>query len=805
MRSAISHSLSRWWESLQRRWRRSPRGIKLVVLALVFLLTVRSLPYLAPIRLADLAQESQALDFRDRQGLPLGTVLSRDQSHTITIPLAQVSPQFIQAIIGAEDARFYQHGAVDGQAIARAILEAIQARQIVSGGSTITMQLARLIDPGSRSLLAKAQEIWTAWRLAAGLSKDEILQTYINRLPMGSNIYGVEAAARIYFGVSAHDLSFAQATLLAAIPNDPNRLDPYRHRTALDRRQVYVLNQLVKHHQLSTIQADQIRKETVVFQPRSRGIVAAPHFLFWLADHLPKSTPLSATPIQTTLDRPLQTFVETQVQQVLGSLSSQNVHHAAALVLDNHTGAVLAYVGSPDYFAADSAAADSAAADSATLGPPQDQARNDGVQALRQPGSTLKPFLYQLALEQRTIRPNTILADVPTRYAIPGAKLYNPTDYSEQFQGPVRVRIALANSLNVPAVRVLEKVTVPVFLDRLHHLGFSHLTQPPDYYGLGLTLGSGEVSLWELARAYLSLATHDTITDLTVMQADTVSVQSTKRNSPSPIAALITDMLSDRHARAHSFGVDSLLSLPFPAAVKTGTSSDFRDTWTVGFTQDYTVAVWVGNFDGSPMQKVSGVTGAAPLWNRILLHLHERQEPLPFVPPVGWIQRPICAISGARPGAGCPAIAQEYFDPQDLPDYATQSDPWFPKGKLQWPPDYTEWLAMQPQQIPGNMGSDRIVSPRAGDVFLIDGDVMSSQTLEFKLAADSVKPLQWRLNGQVLATQTAQSLFWTAKPGNWTLQVGSEQDVQHQVQFEVQVAAMKSSRRGFSLGDQKQR
>jgi penicillin-binding protein 1C len=796
MNLSPSQSQHRFWDALKRRWRKSPKGVKRVAIALVLLLTLRSLPYLAPIRLADLAQESQALDFRDRQGLPLGTVLSRDQSHTITVPLAQVSPQFVQAIIAAEDARFYQHGAVDGQAIGRAVLEAVQARQIVSGGSTITMQLARLIDPGSRSLLSKVQEIWTAWRLAAGLSKDEILQTYMNRLPMGSNIYGIEAAARIYFGVPARDLSFAQATLLAAIPNDPNRLDPYRHRAALNQRQAYVVNQLVKHRHLNAAQAAQILKETVAFQPRSQGIIAAPHFLFWLADHLPKSPTPRPNPIQTTLDRPLQTFVETQVQQVIDTLSSQNVHHAAALVLDNHTGAVLAYVGSPNYFVEDQTAEDAT----------HDQARNDGVQALRQPGSTLKPFLYQLALEQRTIRPNTILADVPTRYAIPGAKLYNPADYSEQFQGPVRVRLALANSLNVPAVRVLEKVTVPVFLDRLHHLGFSHLTHPPDHYGLGLTLGSGEVSLWELARAYLTLATHGDITELKVMQADATPVKSSAPNPPSPVAALITDMLSDRHARAHSFGIDSLLSLPFPAAVKTGTSSDFRDTWTVGFTRDYTVAVWVGNFDGAPMHKVSGVTGAAPLWNRILLHLHERQEPKAFDPPNGWVQRPICALSGARPGPGCPAIAQEYFDSQDLPDYATQSDPWFPKGKLQWPPDYTEWLAMQPMQMASGTGSDRIVSPRTGDVFLIDGNAATPQKLEFKLATGSVKPLEWKLNGQVLATQTAHSLFWTAQPGNWTLQVRSLQGktVNHQVQFEVQAAAMKSARRGFSLGDRSQ-
>jgi penicillin-binding protein 1C len=314
---------------------------------------------------------------------------------------------------------------------------------------------------------------------------------------------------------------------------------------------------------------------------------------------------------------------------VVYSLNSHNVHQAAALVLDNSTGEVLAYVGSTDYFS--------------------DRAfgRNDGVQALRQPGSTLKPFLYQLALENKVIRPNTVLADVPAHYAIPGAKLYSPRDYTETFYGPARVRIALANSLNIPAVKVLEKVGVGSFLTRLRELGFEHLTQPPEYYGLGLTLGSGEVSLWELARAYRIMAQAGKITPLVTQvsqKPDSLPKASVSlQNAPS--WQLITNMLSDRYARAKAFGVDSILNLPFETAVKTGTSSNFRDTWTVGFSRDYTVATWIGNFDGEPMRQVSGVTGAAPLWNRIFLHLHEQNFPQPLTLPEKLVKRPICALS----------------------------------------------------------------------------------------------------------------------------------------------------------------
>ncbi|HLO84080.1 MAG TPA: penicillin-binding protein 1C, partial [Nostocaceae cyanobacterium] len=552
---------------------------KFILAVLLICLIVRLLPYFAPIRAVDIAQTQLAMQFTDRNGLPLGTLLTRDQEHTAIVPLNQVSPLFIQAILAAEDSSFYQHGALDIKAIFRAIREAIYAKKIVSGASTITMQLARMLEPSPRNLSGKSQEIWLSWRLVAGMNKNEILAAYINRLPMGGNIYGVEAAAQTYFSISASELNLAQASLLAAIPNNPTYFNPFHHWERLKQRQKYVLRRLVEDGYIKNQVAERIYQEKVVFQPRPKGIIAAPHFLFWLAQETPPhqggEKQVISSPIRTTIDRPLQQFVEAQVQQVVSTLSKHNVHGAAALVIDNHSGEVLAYVGSPDYF------------NEVKLG------RNDGVQALRQPGSTLKPFVYELALEKKVIRPNTILADVPAHYAIPGAKLYSPTDFSKTFLGPVRVRVALANSLNIPAVRVLEKVGVENFLNRLRELGFTHLTQSAEFYGLGLTLGSGEVSLWELARAYLTMArmgeSIDLVTVLGKNSPDVVSPKEGKRE----MWGLIVDILSDRYARAAAFGVDSVLNLPFPAAVKTGTSSNFRDTWTVGFTTDYTVATWV--------------------------------------------------------------------------------------------------------------------------------------------------------------------------------------------------------------------
>jgi penicillin-binding protein 1C len=752
---------------------------KIVFSLLLLGCLIRLAPYFAPIKAKDILQKDRAFEFGDRNGLPLGTILTKDREHTAIVPLQSVSPYFIRAIIAAEDRNFYRHDALDLQAIARSFWQAYQHRRIVSGASTITMQLARMLEPAPRTLPAKIREIWLSWRLTAGMNKDQILEAYFNRLPMGSNIYGVEAASRIYFGIPASELNLAQASILAAIPNNPNHLNPYRDWQNLKTRQKYVLDRLVKDDYISQQQAQQAINEKIALQPRQQGIINAPHFLFWLTKQLPEN---NNNPIRTTIDRPLQQFVETQVKQIVQNLKIQNVHHSAALVINNHTGEVLAYVGSPDYFAGD------------TLG------NNDGVQALRQPGSTLKPFLYQLALEKRLIRPNTILADVPTHYGLPGGKLYSPTDYDETYAGAVLPRIALANSLNVPAIRTLEKVGVSNFLDRLHQLGFEHLKQSPEYYGLGLTLGSGEVSLWELARAYVTLARQGDRIPLVAILSDGEAEGQRGRGAEEKIQgnltalspetwALITDILSDRYARARSFGVDSVLNLPFPTAVKTGTSSNFRDTWTVGYSSDYTVATWVGNFQGQPMQKVSGVMGAAPLWARIMLHLHEHREAKSLPTPDRLVKRPVCALSGLKPTSTCRAIVREYFAPEDLPEYEKITSTNLPR-------EYARWLAKQPQAI-SHSGEFRIISPNSGDRFLLYPH-SERQKLEFKVTTTADTPIEWWLNGQKIATQKSNSLHWKLTPGDWTLEArkGNQSD---RVNFRVDFASMRSTPRGFSI------
>lgn len=748
------------------------RTVRILGAVILLGLTVRSLPYFAPVRVEDIRQTSVAMEFRDRNNLPLGTILSRDQNHTAVVPLTEISPNFIRAIIAAEDKRYYHHGALDAIAIGRSLLEAVQAGEIVSGASTITMQLARMLEPAPRTLPHKFAEIWLSWRLAAGMNRDQILAAYINRLPMGGNLYGVEAASRAYFGLPAADLSLSQASLLAALPNDPTDLDPYHNWTGLKQRQKYVLDRMVEDGYITRQESDRALREPLQIRPRHGEAIAAPHFLFWVANQL-SDADIQTPQIKTTLDRPLQQFVETQVRQITDSLADRNVGQAAAIVIDNNTGEVLAYVGSPDYF------------DWQNLG------SNDGVQTLRQPGSTLKPFLYELAIARRTIHPNTVLADVPTYYAIPGAKLYTPTDYTETFLGPVRVRIALANSLNIPAVRVLEKVGVPEFLHRLNQLGFTHLDREPEFYGLGLTLGSGEVSLWELSRAYLTLANEGK-----PMSLATTITPDLPKNCPgncsqidrSETWKLIVDMLSDSHARAAAFGVDSVLNLPFPVAVKTGTSSDYRDTWTVGFTTDYTVATWVGNFDGKPMQNISGVMGAAPLWNQIMLYLHGTEFPGNFAPPNELTKLPICADTGLKPSSDCESgTVLEYFYPEDIANYHNNS------RRQTLTADYNEWLSRQGRS---HLESPRILFPNADDYFLIDN--RDDSQIEFKVSGVDNQPIIWYLNGEKIGETESRSLFWTPEVGEWTLSVkiGNQTSA---VTFQVSKSEEKPYRRGFSV------
>jgi penicillin-binding protein 1C len=615
-----------------------------------------------------------SLVIQDRHGLALRTTRAEDGSRGGWVPFSEVDPELIQAFVAAEDGRFFEHRGVDVRAVARALRDNLAAGRVVSGASTLTMQTARLLRPTPRSWHGKlAQALW-ALRLEAHLDKATILEQYLNRVPLGQGAVGVEAAARLYFGRSARDLSLGQAALLAGLARAPSRdnplVDPARARERRDR----VLDRMATLGFARPEDVARAREEPVGANAAPASFLA-PHFTTQLllraeADVAPTGT------WRTTLDLALQEELEAEVRHTVARLAERGARHAAAVVLENHTGAILAWVGSPDFFA-------------------DADGQVDMVVSRRQPGSTLKPFLYGLAFD-RGYTAATVLPDVPRTYETTTGP-YRPRNYDRRFRGPVRARVALASSLNVPAVELAHRLGVGAFLATLHDAGFESLDQSADHYGLGLALGNGDVTLLELANAYRGLANGGVWRPVRWLEAvDDAPVPAAaeegRRFLSAGAAALVLDILSDPVARIPGFGVETPLDFPFPAAAKTGTSRHFTDNWAVAVTGGFTVAVWVGDFTGRPMRGVSGISGAGPLLYRAVLRVARRYPPghLPAPEGVGATAVPVCLVSGLRAANGCPSTV-EWFLPGTEP---TRDDDWHRDGRVVLPAEYTEWLAM---------------------------------------------------------------------------------------------------------------
>ncbi|MBU1741359.1 MAG: penicillin-binding protein 1C, partial [Proteobacteria bacterium] len=594
-------------------------GLVLVTAGVWLLAVVRPDPLTAPS-----AGFRPSIMVTDRQGRPLRELLSPSQSRSRWVPLAAMSPHLIHAALAAEDRRFFYHPGVDPVAVVRAVALNLISLRIKSGGSTITQQLARLVSgPRRRGLWAKLTQALIALRIEAHHPKRVILEQYLNRVPLGNQLYGVEAGCRVYLDKKPSRVTPAEAALLMAIPKAPTLFNPYRSSTRLMLRRNRILRAMARAGHLSPAAFRRALMEPVRLRPLG-AVFRAPHFVRYVLRRF-----AGRTTLRTSLDLTLQQQVVELVGKHLKRVRSRGVTNAAVLVVNNATGEVLVWVGSRGFFDARYAG------------------EVDGVVALRQPGSALKPFLYGLAVEAG-MSPATILPDLPLSFATPSGS-YIPINYDRLFRGPVRLRVALASSLNVPAVVLAHDVGVGELLGRLRRLGFTSLKRSPDHYGLGLILGGGEVSLLELTRAYLALARGGRTLPLRFTPGPARTKGRLRVFSPF-VAFWLSDVLSDDHARAPTFGREGILCLDFPAAAKTGTSKGFRDNWTVGFSRLYTVGVWVGNFSGEPMKKVSGVTGAGPLWRDVMELLHQDRLPGPFRPPPGVVQAHVCPLSGRLAG-----------------------------------------------------------------------------------------------------------------------------------------------------------
>ncbi|MEY4386482.1 MAG: penicillin-binding protein [Verrucomicrobiota bacterium] len=661
-------------------------------------------------------------EFLDRHGIPLRTIQSTNGLHGRIATLQEVPDSLVRATLAAEDKRFWQHHGVDWRASVRAAMGFIRNGRVVSGGSTISQQVIKLAEPRPRTLRTKFMETAQAMRLEQIWSKEQILAEYLNRLDYGNRRIGIAAAADFYFGKPPSDLSEAEAAFLAGLPQSPTRLNPHTHFDRAKKRQEWILQREREEDLLSADVVTRAKSQSLSLRP-AHGAFRAPHFVDYV---LQQNVEPTGSAIQTTLDLRLNDFVQRALNDKLAAIAKQNAKDGAVVVIENQTGNVLALVGSGNYFA------------------PEDGQVN-GALAPRSAGSTFKPFTYLLALE-RGATPASIVADVPAEFPT-ATGVFAPLNYDRHCYGPMRYRVALANSLNISAVRVLDSIGGPAVLrDRLQACGLGTLTNPPEYYGLGLTIGNAEARLLELANAYASIARMGEFKPVRLIAGNPGA---SRRVFDADSCFLIADMLSDNWARTLAFGANSSLRFDFPVACKTGTSSDFRDNWALGFTPEFTVGVWVGNFDGSPMREVSGVSGAAPVLHEVFEELHAQLGTSWFATPSNIVERWVNPISGKLVAAGSPDAVREKFIAGKLPPVASADD-YNAQGRVKLPAEYREWLAsgqswLANKAVVANQtaATPRIVTPLPGTTYFLDPDLPESGS-RLRLRAGDSAEVEWR-------------------------------------------------------------
>ncbi|HUP47335.1 MAG TPA: penicillin-binding protein 1C, partial [Thermoanaerobaculia bacterium] len=654
----------------------------------------------------------------DRNGAVLYEPLSRAGGRGKALDPAELPPLVVAATLAAEDRRFFSHPGVDSRAIARAVWRNVRNARVVEGGSTITQQVAKLLrGEKGRSWRNKLAETLLAIRLEGRLTKPEILALYLNMAPYGNRIHGIGRASRAYFGCAPADLTAAQAAFLAALPQRPGAFNPLRDPSSARARQQAILSAM----ELPAGEHAAAMRERLRFERAEQALIAQ-HFV-------ERVVPLCGAPngvCVTTLDAGLQRQVAGIIAAHRPALIRHGAKSVAVAVLDNRSGQWLAWEGSGDYFGEQVGGA------------------IDGVVTPRQPGSTLKPFTYALAFEQGS-SPATVVADVRSHF--PTAQegvVYTPRNYDGRHRGPLRIRAALAGSQNVPAVATLARLGAPSLLRLLRNAGFDGLQRTAGYYGLGLTLGDAEVRLDQLVTAYAAFARGGVPVRPTMLRD--APAASGERLFSRRTAFWIGDILSDPQARAYAFGEGGSLDFPFRVAVKTGTSQAYRDNWTVGYTREVTVGVWVGNFDRAELRHSSGVTGAAPLFNAVMLaavrHVLGRLpigDEEPIVAPDGVERLPICGTSGLRPSPWCPTTESEWLAKEAPAEFCS----WHRRSAVQLPAEYAVWAPARGAAAPATML--QVTSPPDGATYLIDPTLRP----EFqKLRFTATRPARWYVGEQ---------------------------------------------------------
>lgn len=669
----------------------------------------------------------QTTKIMDRNGELLYDIYT-DQNRTL-VPLSDIPKYLQQATISIEDKDFYRHGGVDPVGgILRAVKETVFKKQL-QGGSTITQQLVKTaLLTRERTLTRKIKEIVLAFWTEKLYKKDTILEMYLNQVPYGGTAWGVEAAAETYFGKKVKDLTLSEATLLAGLPAAPTIYSPFgAHPQLAFQRQKDVLTRMVEDGYITEEQKNQALEEKLTFIAQKTDI-KAPHFVMYVKEGLvqkygEKIVEQGGLKVTTTLDLKLHEEAQNIIATEVAKLKNLNVGNAASLVTRPPTGEILSMVGSKDYFATDSG-------------------NFNVTTSLRQPGSSIKPINYAVGIETKKVTPATLFLDTPSCFSVPGQKAYCPQNYDGKFHGPVQLRFALGNSFNIPAVKMMAVNGVETVIASASAYGISSF-KDPSRYGLSLTLGGGEVSMVDMARAFGVFANtgikRDLVSILKVEDKNGKILEEFKdpnfvldiRDSigyPSSLlisgprvlsdetSFLISHILLDNNARSQMFGESSLLVIPNKAvSVKTGTTDDKRDNWTIGFTPNFLAVVWVGNNDNTPMNPylTSGVTGAAPIWNKITASILKNQPDVWPKQPVGIVGAQICSLSGkaalnADPNAqdkGC-GLRYEYFRKDTIPKDAEvlkQTIPIDKSTNKMATANQTENIEMQEHQVVSDM------------------------------------------------------------------------------------------------------
>ncbi len=728
--------------------------------------------YLAPLTPLDEQAPAAGTLLVDRYGVPL----LRDSSEGTRIPVSldDIAPIVVSATVAAEDQRFWRHPGVDPFAVARALTDALARQGQPRGASTLTQQLARrlyLPDDDAPALLRKAREALIALQLEARLPKRELLETYLNHVYYGRGAYGIEAAARRYFGVSARHLDLAQASYLAGLPQSPALYGDEQAPAGALSRQRYVLDRLAATGVITAAQAAEASGYPLGFAGEADAPLA-PHFatmvLGELASLRPDLVDRPGLVIETTLDATLQRAATRSLVVRLERIAAWGAGNGAVVVIDPASGALLALVGSSDFDEAEAGQVNM------TLAP-------------RQPGSAMKPLLYAAALEQGYTAASMLL-DVPSSFETP-IGVYTPENADHRYRGPVALRTALASSLNVPAVRTLDEIGVGALVRSANRAGLREIASP-EPYGLSLALGSAEVTLLGLTAAYGAIANGGLLAEPYAIER--VRDEATRdvlyeREAPeqglvmSPEHAfLLADILSDPIAREPGFGAGSVLETPFPAAVKTGTTFEFRDNWTVGFTPDRVVGVWVGNARSEPMRGLTGVVGAAPIWRDVIEAVAADRPVRAFDVPPTVVTAAVCAPTGLLPGPHCPSPVSEWFLAGTEP---TETEEYYVRGSdgalaINPPVEARPWAARRGVRLAGDSGRESatrvaIVRPPEGAVLYIAPELRRQETLLRAATPAGVERIEFRVDGVPVgsAQGTDAYVVWPMTVGAHTLEV----------------------------------